>query len=214
VGSADITIVTNDYLKKLVNEWGGTGVVLQDKFPELIWVDDIALKGKKNIVVISSFDDDEPIDEIVEAATLLPEGWILYITGEYRKHYKEKIKHELKNIIFTGFVDEQKYQKMLNSCDAIVALTKQEYTLNCGAYEAIALAKPVVLSDTVTIKEYFNKGVVYVKSDPVSIATGIKQAVLQREELIKNIKKLKVELDKKWWDRFSEIIDEIDRLFS
>ena len=97
-------------------------------------------------------------------------------------------------MFLTGFIPESEYIAMLNSVDAVIDLTNRENCLVCGAYESIAAGKPMVLSRTVALMEYFNEGAVYVDHNEVSIANGIKEVISRKEELsvkIKNLKKIR-----------------------
>jgi len=207
VRNADMTIVTNDYLRDIVDKWGGRGFVLQDKLPELKLGKSIPLDGEKNIVFISTFSDDEPIAEIIDAAKRLNKNWRLYITGKYHGYRKKHLLRNLPaNIRLTGFLSEEDYQSLLMSSDVLIILTTKDHLLNCGAYEAVVLLKPAVLSDTETIKNYFDKGMVFSKCDSHSIASAITEAVENNEKLKQDIGVLKEELVKNWGQRFENLI--------
>jgi len=208
IRNADLTIVSNDYLCNIVNKWEGYGFVLQDKLPKMALGENIKLKGKKNIVFVATFSNDEPIAEIIGAAKLLNKEWIIYLTGKYDNFYNKKILTNLpENVRLTNFLSEKRYESLLLSSDLMVVLTKQEHTLNCGAYEGVAIGKPMILSDTDAIKSYFSKGVIYSKCDSISIATAIKEGILKSDEMRKDIKLLKKELLIKWEIRFNQLLD-------
>jgi glycosyltransferase involved in cell wall biosynthesis len=213
IRKADLTIVTNEYLCDVVHKWGGRGFILQDKLPELILGEKIKLDGKKNIVFISTFSKDEPIAEVIDAAKMLNKDWILYITGKYDNYEKKYLFHNLPpNIRLTNFLSEKDYQSLLVSADLLVVLTKGNYILNCGAYEAVTLLKPVVLSDTETIKDYFKQGVVFSKCDSPSIANAITKGIMDNDSLRKDISILKEELSRDWGKRFGRLLEIIDEI--
>ena len=58
---------------------------------------------------------------------------------------------------------KDEYVSMLYSVDATIDLTNRENCLVCGAYESVAAGKPMILSKTQALMEYFNKGAVYVE---------------------------------------------------
>jgi len=210
---ADLTVVTNEALKEIVESKGGRSVVLQDKLPDLSCAANISLKGSKNVLVISTFSDDEPIEEIVDASSRFGLDTCFYITGNYYKYpeIESILKRLPENIILTGFVDEHRYQSLLFSSDLVMILTNQEYTLNCGSYEAVQLEKPMILSDTETIKEYFNKGAVYVKSDQNSIYRGLKQGLNDIVRLRKEVSILKGRLRKDWVAKVNLLQAQLDQ---
>lgn len=213
VGIADLTIVTNEYLCRLVNSWHGQGYILQDKLPELKDEKFIKLDGEKNIVFISTFSADEPIEEVINAARKLDNSWVVYITGNYKGYKRTKDTEKLpNNLILTGFLPEKEYQSLLSSADLLVVLTMQAHTLNCGAYEGIALGKPLVLSDTEEIRSYFCKGVIYSKPFAESIEKAIRGGIENRKVLTDEVTRLRKELTTDWNQRFESLTELINRL--
>ena len=173
IRKSELTIVTNDYLKDLCEEMGGRAFVLQDKLPSMDLINLNApprfmCQGTNlyNVMVVSTFNSDEPISEIVDAALKLPDYFRVYLTGNYKKYYSESDRSHLEDrgVVLTGFVAEEDYQSLMYNSDLIVILTKKEYILNCGAYEAISMKKPMVLSNTHTLRDYFRFGCLY--ADP------------------------------------------------
>ena len=177
--SADLTIVTNDFLADYVKDKGGKSFILPDKLPKLDLAKSTDMDGEFNIIVVCTFSEDEPIEELIGAAFLLPKKWVMYFTGNEKKSISAERKKELErgNIRFTGFVPDLKYQSLLLSADIVVALTTEEYLLTCGAYEAISLGKALVVSNTKTIRNYFCRGVIYTDPTSESIAVAIKNGL-------------------------------------
>jgi glycosyltransferase involved in cell wall biosynthesis len=207
IRNADLTIITNGYLCDIVTLWGGHGFVLQDKIPNLNFGEKIKLKGKKNIVFVSTFSEDEPIIEVGGAAGLINNNWTIYITGNGDKytHLDNLLLNLPNNVILTGYISEKEYQSLLLSADLLIVLTTMKHTLTCGAYEGIALLKPMILSDTIVIREYFNKGVVYTKPNSCAIANAISDSFLNESKLAKDIKTLRNELLLDWEIRFNKL---------
>lgn len=210
---ADITIVTNHYLAEIVNKWGGKAFVLPDKIPELSLANPIQLDGQTNVVYVCSFSKDEPVEEVIDAFGRM-EDVFLYITGSYNSLLGRNIKKScnFSNIKFSGFLDERSYQSLMISADLVLVLTKQEHTLTCGAYESIALSKPMVLSNTNTIRGYFSKGAVYCDPNPVTITAAIRQALNTVEKLQEEVNQLKEELNMQWEKDFLRFVNEISRI--
>ncbi len=209
---ANITIITNQYLKEFVESKKGVACVLPDKLPEMGFAKERPIKDGANITFISTFSDDEPIFEVVEAAKLLGNGFNVFITGGYRKYKKIDELNAVKptNAILTGFLPEEKYQEQLASSDLIIIITTFEYTLTCGAYEAVTLEKPMLLGQTKTIQDYFNKGALYTSLAPKDLAENIKKALAERERLGVEVKQLKEELLDDWNKKFAIVCEKIE----
>jgi hypothetical protein len=212
IRKADLTIITNESLRKIVNERGGNGFVLQDKIPELKLKEKIPLRGKNNLVFIASFSGDEPIEEVMKAARLLNPDIFIYITGNYKKVKKEFIENAPTNIVFTGFLNEKDYQSLLYCADVLIALTTQEHTLLCGAYEGVSLLKPLIISNKNDLRNYFYKGVVATNNNSNSISKSIITALENYDLLKKDIIELYSELKSDWELRFDNLLIAISNL--
>jgi glycosyltransferase involved in cell wall biosynthesis len=184
VAHADLTIVTNQHLAHVVNSWGGKAMVLQDRIPTLDLAEKRTLGVGIQVIVISGFGSDEPVGEVLEAAGVLGAGYRVSFTGDPSGFLRAAGPAEIpSNVAFLGFLNEVDYQTTLASADVVVVLSKKEYLLPCGAYEAMALGKATVLSATETIREYFGDAAVYAEAKADSIATAVKEAVVKRKEL-------------------------------
>ncbi len=118
------------------------------------------------VVAVCGWGLDEPIEALVAAATGRP--WRLVLTGRPRRELEPP-----PNVDLAGFLDDEAYVDRLASADAVVVLTERDDTLLSGAWEAIALGRPLVLSGTAALRSTFGDGIVYVGDDADSIAAGI-----------------------------------------
>ena len=191
VKKADLTIVTNEPLKKIIEKWGGRGFVLQDRLPVLNKGNKHSLAGEMNIAFVCTFSEDEPYEEIISNFNKLSSTVHLYVTGDFTKweKYIEGFVTIPDTVHLLGFIDEEAYQSLIKSVDIVMVITNLEYILNCGAYEAIAVDKPLILSDTKTIRSYFKHGVVYTHLDKnmESLFIAIEQAIEMKSELVKEL---------------------------
>ncbi|WP_143512732.1 glycosyltransferase [Vreelandella utahensis] len=214
IRNADLNIITNHVLADIVEQTGGRAVVLPDKIPQLDSSKPapnfFSLSDTAKVVCITMFDDDEPIQELVQAGVGLGDRATLFMTGNYRKTYSEAEKEALeeKGVHFCGFVDEETYASALANADAVVVLTKKDLILNCGAYEALSLAKPLVLSDTPTLQQYFGGCAVYADPrNPRSIIDSIIKALNCRDQLSYKAKTSVEILDREWNIQFSRVCE-------
>ncbi|MDL0429719.1 glycosyltransferase [Marinobacter sp. TBZ242] len=195
---------------------GGRAAVLQDKIPELRAGKPRARPGfmqeldKPQIMFVTMFDPDEPIDAIIEASRRMPE-YVCYLTGNYKKIFRNRSLDENveTSTIFTGFVSDEDYLSLMENSDLVVVLTKKDLILNCGAYEAISFNKPLILSDTATLRDYFNNIAVYTKNDSRNIEESIKCCLAVSDSMVANVIDGKVELKGDWENRFIDINEQI-----
>ncbi|WP_253485347.1 glycosyltransferase [Natronocella acetinitrilica] len=172
----------------MVEEWGGNGVVLQDKLPKLVPSTPPRRPGfmeEKNgpsVMCVTTYSDDEPIDELIEALRSI-EGVTSYLTGNYSKtrYANELASFKEDGVVLTGYISEIDYVDLMASVDVVVVLTIHEDLLTCGAYEAISLEKPLVLSDTHALRSYFRGAATYVKPTASSIGEGITELLEKKK---------------------------------
>ena len=197
----DLTIVTNEQLQSIVEANSGRAFVLPDRLTdEIPKVKLFPVKGKVNIAFICTYSVDEPYQEVIQAAKILPSDVMIYITGKYKGKVTESQVPE--NVKLLGFISEEDFWALLSSVDYIMDLTLREGCLVCGAYEGVALSKPLILSDTQTLRSYFSKGCVYVKPTAESIAAGIQIIIKDRTVFESDIKELKESLTTSWNEAF------------
>lgn len=211
---ADLTIVTNHNMANIVRANGGTPFVLADKIPDFQEYNRIDLKGKKNVAFICTFEGDEPYTEVIRAADLIDPSIFIYISGNFRKAPFDIVDQVPQNVMFTGFLGDQQYVDLVYSCDLAIDLTYLQGCLVCGAYEAIALIKPLILSDTEAQRKYFRHGVVFTGNRAEEIARSIEYTLNNTHKMIEEIGVLKNQLEIEWNVAFSaclSILDELER---
>jgi glycosyltransferase involved in cell wall biosynthesis len=194
--AADLCIVSNPNLAPVVERVGGRTFVLPDKLPALHAASSETSEtaATPSVVFVCTFSPDEPFLEVIEAARALDPAVTVFITGRYRG----KPLSVPANVRLTGFLPEEAYVALLASADVIVDLTAIEDCLVCGAYEAVALGRPLVTSDTAALRSYFRRGTVYSRHDSGSLAAAITYALAHRERLAAEMRELKPALIASW----------------
>ncbi|UCG08960.1 MAG: hypothetical protein JSV83_10055 [Desulfobacterales bacterium] len=201
-----MTIVTNKDLQELVHSWGANAFVLEDRLPELLSVKLTNKYNRFSICVINTFSDDEPIEEIFKAAKNIPDC-DFYVTGRISRANPKIIKNKPTNVLLTDFLSEPAYIDLLNKVDAIMVLTKRDLTMVCGAYESIAVEKPLITSDWPVLRNYFSQGTLYVDNTPASIVKAVQEVKLRKAELRNEIAALKKKLVPLWNQKFAELVN-------
>lgn len=194
------TIVTNQHLKSLIESWGATATIVTDVPVYFAEPSRPALSGQLNFVFVSSFGHDEPTTEFLAAAESVPEV-TFHVTGDLRCLSKQ-ITARPENVRFTGFLSDEEFVGLLTACDAVLALTTQDHTMQRAAYEAIYLEKPIITSEFELLRRSFPKGAVHVRPTAAGIAGGIREMIVRRQELRQEAVELKKEKLCQW-DRVS-----------
>jgi glycosyltransferase involved in cell wall biosynthesis len=187
---ADLVIVTNEQHRKRVEALGGRALVCEDPLPEIHHYAATAKEESKHVLFICSFDVDEPYSDVFEAAAILrEEGYIIWVSGDFRKAGVNPT--DWPSVQFMGYAPEPEFYQRLAASQIVVDLTAQDNCLVCGAYEAMVLEKPLVTSRTPALQHYFTAGTVFVDHEPQSIAQGIRLAFERKEELRLRIREWK-----------------------
>lgn len=186
---ADLSIVSNRGLLKELKILHTNYLILPDKIPENKIKVAKPYSGKY-CVYISSFAVDEPFKEILEVSELLKNEFKLFWTGKYPDIVND-IKQQYSNIEFTGYLTFDHYYNLIGNADCLMALTTEEDCLQSGAYEALSLGVPFIISNTRALREYFQGAAVYTNHSPGEITKAIKYSFDNSAKLISEMKKIK-----------------------
>jgi len=185
--------------------------ILEDPIPERsnIPKNNVNNSDSLNGVLINRFSKDEPIDIFLRKIKDL-EGVNIFITGDFTKTEISQEKLKGPNYELTGFLSDDDYWELLSNANFIIALTTREYTLLSAGYEAIALEKPLIISGTNTLKNYFNDNVIYfdIFNDDIQILVNKVRADI--DSLNKKMKKLKISKTEDWNLKVSMLQKKID----
>ena len=206
---ADMVLITNGELSQEVLKNHGTPHILPDKFPTILGNDTYDLSSDYfNVIFICTYAIDEPYVEVIQSGNYINENIRIYITGNYKKVGISS--EELpSNVILTGYLSLEDFESLLVSCDGVIDLTERESCLVCGAYEAVSAEKPMILSDTKALREYFYKGAVYSKHDPKSLANSINYLERNHTSLKEEVKSLKTEREVYWQTQLEQLIKKL-----
>lgn len=197
------TVVTNDHLAEAVAGWGGRSLVIGTVPVEFSCAAPAGLGAGDHVAVINTFSQDEPLAELIAAARELPQV-SFHVTGNV-KHARQLPAAAPANVRFTGWLSEYDYSALLRGVDAVVCLTTHDHTMQRGAYEAMALAKPLITSHWRILRDTFNRGTLHVDNSPAAIAAAITEALTRRAELSTAMRALAA-------DRAREFADRLHRL--
>jgi glycosyltransferase involved in cell wall biosynthesis len=175
---ADAVVVTNDSLAARVRQWGCSACVLPDPVPTP--APDGGGGGVRPdvVTVVATYSDDEPIALLPAVARRLP-GVRLFVTGTPRISTDDWPA----NLVPTGFLDDASYWGQLRSSAVVVVLTTRPDTLLSGGYEALALGRPLVVSDHRVLREYFADAAVYARTTAESLSAAVTDALARGDEL-------------------------------
>jgi glycosyltransferase involved in cell wall biosynthesis len=174
---ADLVIVTNEPLAATVLANAGTAFVLPDPLPPPASAASETFRSDVPLIaVISTYAPDEPLEAIVAAAGMMRRTAQLVITGNAQRG-RARLGTLPSNIRLTGFLPEQDYWELLRAAGVVLDLTLMPHCLVCGAYEALAVGTPVILTDDPAARERFAPMALFTHNDAASIAASMDEAL-------------------------------------
>lgn len=184
-------ILHNEPLAQFVKNWGAPAMVLEDA-PQLHTDRKYLFRRGFNVVVVCTYHGDEPINEVIEAASRL-QNVNFYITGNIKDAPKNIKRIVPNNVILTDYLPQEDYIALLMGCDVVICLTANDNTMQCGAHEALELGRPIITSNWPVLKEYFSKGTIYVDNTAPSLVKAIEKMEVKHNHYLDEIKILKEE---------------------
>ncbi len=201
------TIVTNDRLRDMVVGWGQRCMVLEDPPIQALISEPTTLPGDSfKVVMVSTADYDEPVQEVVQVAASLADC-DFYITGDFKhsRHHQGVIENAPPNVHFTGYLREG-FMPLLNAANVIICLTSEDNTFLSGNNEALWLGKPLITSDWPILRRYFSKGTIYVDNS----VEQIRQSVIEMRQHLgvyqSGILELQQERRREWWSKVDDLV--------
>jgi glycosyltransferase involved in cell wall biosynthesis len=200
---AATTMVTVPELAEIVTSWGGRADIVHEAPPARRAAPATPLSGRPRILYIGRFAGDEPTAEVVEAARLVPEADVL-ITGDVRKCPAPLVKSAPANVIFTGFLEGDDYDRALEQADVIMVLTRHPLAVNRGACEAVYFERPLIISDLPAMTPLFPYAI-SVSNGSAGIARGIQLAIERHPELVSACPQARALQEQRWQQQLGRL---------
>lgn len=213
---AALTVVHNEQMRQQVEkEWGLACLSLANLPPRESMPPSGSLPPRpvdqpRTIFVVNSFSDDEPLTEVFQAAGELPEV-NFHVSGAVSSADPGLLKAAPPNLRFTGFLPSADYFRELAWADAVMCLTTREDTMQMGAWEAMYLGRPLVLSATRALQQYFYQGAVFAENHAAGIAAAVRRFYQERARLEQDILSLRQDKSQQAQAELTELAQAIAR---
>jgi hypothetical protein len=168
-----VTVASEPYAE-IVDAWGGRGIVVHEAPTEWPHIDTVE-RERPAVFFVCIFSSDEPYEEVIEAAGLLPHCDV-YITGDTSRADAGVIAGAPSNVQFTGFLDQAAYRQQLQQADVVLSLTTEKTSVMRSAYEAVYARRPLVVTDWPNLRTVFPNAA-YAHNEPESIAKAVIEAL-------------------------------------
>lgn len=210
---SDTAILHNEQIRgELASEKQNQVIVLPDPIPKIEPSDQaVQPSTPPAFVFICLWGQDEPYEQVFKAAELLNKhsDVVIKVTGNPPEQIRRTKLPD--NIQLTGFVSRESYEEMLSNCTGILALTTRKNSLNCAGYEALAVGKPCILSDSETLQNFFGDAMVYTDNSPENIAEAVMTILKEPEIHAKRVIQSKLQYEKSYRDRLEPLYQLLER---
>jgi glycosyltransferase involved in cell wall biosynthesis len=215
---ATCNIVTNEELHKWQQEWGvpaekilliGDLPVQFARIEKPAFFGASAEDGKPTngfcaVTAVCSFNPDEPLDNILQAAAELPEVKF-FCTGKLKDAPSGILQRKPPNVIFTDFLSVPEYAGLLQASHGVLVLTTRDHTMQRGAYEAMSLGTPIITSDWPLLRSTFAKGSLFVDNSPPSIVAAIRRLQTEWPKLKTDLQVQRAERHAAWAEKEKQL---------
>lgn len=191
------TIVTNEHLSQVVAGWGAKSQIIIDVPSQLPAGKTYPVEHPFNVVMVSSFAPDEPLNEVIQVAKGLPDVGF-YVTGDPAWSSKRLPDNLPSNLHLSGLLPDDEYYGLLRSVHAVMALTTEDHTMQRGACEAVWLGQPIITSHWPVLRQAFHKGTIHVDNTVEGIRAGVLQMRARHSQLAKEVLLLQEERRQQW----------------
>lgn len=204
----DGVMVTNVFLEAELRERCVETLVLPDRMPDIHansppdFFHDLKPATPCG-TLISSFDRDEPIAAFLDALSAIEQPFTLFVTGRIER-VPELRRFESDKIHFTGFLESNSFDGLIQHSDFLVDLTTLPNCLVCGAYEALAVGRPILLSDSAALRDLFQEGVVFCENSAVGFQAGMREMLRSYPQLTERIRAFQGRFVNRWEDDFKK----------
>lgn len=179
----DAVLCHTDDDEARVRSWGVPTVLLPDDLPDPTQGSPLSRgDGRPRVVVAGSLETDEPVADALRAAALLPEVEVR-VTGNPRRLPEAVRATAPGNVVFTGYLPYPQFLGELLTADVVAVFTTCTHAMNRAAFEAIAVGRPLVLSDLPFLRARFGQAPVFCANQPEAMARAIHQALEEQRPL-------------------------------
>jgi len=172
---AEAVMVTVETYAARVDSWGGRGIVVHEAPPLWGQVPPPPGGARRRVLYVGIFANDEPVEEVVGAAALLPDVDFA-ITGDVDRCPPALRESAPANVDFVGYLGPADYAAEFARADAVITLTTEPTSIMRSAYEAVYAGRPLVTSDWPALREVFPYGHLAV-NEPGALAAAVADAL-------------------------------------
>jgi glycosyltransferase involved in cell wall biosynthesis len=138
--------------------------------------------GRLRVLFVGRFARDEPVENVIAAAAMVPEIDIV-VTGDLDRCPPHLLENAPGNVEFVGFLDPLDYEAAVVGADVIMCLTTESGSVMRSAYEAVYACRPLIVSGWPVAGEFFPSAV-QTENLTSALVEALKEADTRFDELV------------------------------
>lgn len=183
---------------ELARSLGAHALWVPDDLPGAGEAAPVSRFSRPTIVVAGSFDANEPVEAVLEAAAQLPQAEFR-LTGDPARLAPGVRSGAPDNVVFTGYLPYARFLAELAAADVVAVFTIDDaditYRLNRASFEAVGLGRPLVLFDLPGNQKHFGEAAMLAAPEPASMAATLRLALEHSEDLAARSRGLRQNLE-------------------
>ena len=205
---SDAILVTTPALARQVDELGGRGVVMHEAPPDWSVSPPGKLRSPPRALVVTTFEVDDPVEEVLEAGRLLAD-LDFRVTGDTGRLDSEVMARVADSITFTGWLRWDDYRAELDAADVVICLTTDTESVMRAAAEAVYAECVLVSSDFPVARQYFPSAI-FCTNEAAEIAAAVRHAVAEHEQLRGELDSPRLRQEQTWWSQLGALEEALD----
>jgi len=184
---ADVALVHNKDVEVYAKRFNIETTTLRDPLPVLDspahsdLLERLGIGNNPYIIVPWSFAPDEPIHELIQAATELP--GIIFVMTWFAEKLPPDVRNSLPpNLVLSGYLDDEDFNTLFSESTAALVLTAGGGTQPSPASEPIVLDIPLIVSDLNTTRQLYDDMPRYTENTSEGIREAAREVVDQHEQ--------------------------------
>jgi glycosyltransferase involved in cell wall biosynthesis len=190
---AQAVIVHTEEAEAEVRGWTPRVVLVPDDLPEPVGILAQPSDATASVLVAGSLDSGEPVKATLEAARLIADVAVR-LTGDPDRVPGVVRASAPPNAVFTGWLEYPRFLAELMTADVVAAFSTDPGIMNRAAFEAVALGRPLVLTDLPGLRRRFGEAALFTPNDPPAMARTLRQAIEERAKLAERSRRLQARL--------------------
>jgi glycosyltransferase involved in cell wall biosynthesis len=188
-----VVLLHTEELEALVSTWGARAMLFPDDLPSAGDASPQAGSRGTSVLIAGSFDSNEPVEIVIEAARLLPDVEFRF-TGDPGLLPAKVRGGAPANVVLTGYLAYPVFLGELQAADVVGVFSTDPRIMNRAAFEAVGLGCALVLSDLPGLRDRFGSAALFSENDPAAIAAALAGAISTRSELARKSVALQAQL--------------------